>query len=78
MASKYPGGQEEEWQMESLCRFHGYKLSVPKGPVPYAKDRSIGRCHLWAFEDEFSGRLSGLLSNRPSCQGLGEDNIHLP
>ena len=39
---EYRGGQEEEWQVESLCRFHGFEPSVPKGPVPYAKDRSIG------------------------------------
>ena len=78
MARKYRGAQEEERQMKSLCRFHGFELSVPKGPIPYAKDRSIGRCHLWEPEDEFSRRLSGLSSDRPSCRGLGEDGIHLP
>ena len=67
MVGEYRGGQEEDWQMESLCRFHRFELSVPKEPVPYAKDRSIGRCHLWAPEDEFLGHLSGLSLDRLSC-----------
>ena len=46
--------------MESVCIFHEFELSVPKGPIPYAKDRSIGRCHLQALEDEFPGHLLGL------------------
>ena len=67
MAGEYHGSQEEEWQMESLYKLHESELSMPKGPVPYAKDRSIGRCHLWALEDEFFGRVSGLSLDRPSC-----------
>ena len=63
--------------MESLCRFHGFEPSMPKGPISYAKDRSIGRCYLWAPEDEFSGCLSGLPSDRLSCRGSEEDDIHL-
>ena len=78
MASKYRSGQEEERQMESLHRFHRLEPSMPKGPVPYAKDRSIGRRHIWAPEDEFPGCHSGLSSNFPSCRGPREDDIHLP
>ena len=33
MACKYRGGEKEEWQMESLCRFHRFELSMPKGPI---------------------------------------------
>ena len=31
-----------------------------EGPIPYAENRSIGRRHLWAPEDEFLGCLSRL------------------
>ena len=61
-----------------VSRFHGFELSMPKSPIPYAKNRSIGRRHLWAPEDEFPRHLSRLSSDRSNCQGPGEDGIHLP
>ena len=30
VAGEYRGSQEKEWQMEGLCRFHGFELSMPK------------------------------------------------
>ena len=78
MACKYRRGQEEEWQVEGLCRFHRFEPSMPEGPVPYVENRSIGRRHLWAPKDKFPGRLLGLSSDRSSCRGPGEDDIYLP
>ena len=42
-----------------MCGFHGFKQSLPKRSLPYASDRSTGRCHLghhWmSFLDAFQG-----------------------
>ena len=58
MAGKYRGSQEEERQMEGLCGLHGFKSSMPKRPVPYAKNRSVGGCYghsRMSFLDAFQG-----------------------
>ena len=58
MAGEYHGGQEEEWQMESLCRFHGFVPSMSKGPVPYAKDQLVDAIYehpRMSFLDAFQG-----------------------
>ena len=36
----FPGmvGKEEERQMECMCKFHGFELSISKRHVPYAED----------------------------------------
>ena len=78
MACQYCGGGEKEREMEGLCRFHGFQLSMPKRPISHAKDQSIGGCHIWAPEDEFFGRLLGLSSYCPGHRGSGEDDIYIP
>ena len=35
---EYRGCQEEEWQIEGLCRFHGFKPTMPEGPISNAKN----------------------------------------
>ena len=76
MVSKYSGSEEEKWQMKSLCRFHGFELSMPKRPVSYAEDQPVGRYHVRASEDELLGRLSRVSSDCPCTQGPREDNYH--
>ena len=78
MTGEYRGGKEKEWQMEGLRRFHGFKLGMPKRPVPNAEDRSAGRCYIWTPENELFGRLSRVSSDRLGTLKLGKDNIHLP
>ena len=78
MAGKDRGGEEEEWQMESLSRLHGFELSMPKGPVSYTEDRSIGGHHIRAPKDELLRRLSRSSPDFPSHRASGEDNIYLP
>ena len=46
MPGEHRGGQKEERQVKGLRRFHGFEPSLSEGPVPYAENRSIGRCHL--------------------------------
>ena len=58
--------------------FTDLKLSMPKGPISYTEDRSIGGCHIWAPEDEFSSCLSRLPPNCPGNQGSRKDSIYLP
>ena len=65
MASKYHGSEEEEWQVKDLCRFHGFEPGLPKRPIPYAKNRLVGKCHVWTPEDELLGCLSGVSSDCP-------------
>ena len=55
MVGQYRGGEEKEWKVESLHRFHVFEPSMPKGPVSYVEDRSICGCHIWTPEDEFPG-----------------------
>ena len=38
MVGEYRSGEEEEWQIEGMCRFHGFKPSMSKRPIPYAED----------------------------------------
>ena len=61
MACKYRRSQEEKRQVEGLCRFHKFELSMPEGPIPitHAENRSIGWLHLWAPEDEFLDAFQG-------------------
>ena len=58
--------------------FTDLKLSMPKGPISYAEDRSIGGCHIWAPEDEFFGSLLRLSPDCLGHRGSGKDSIYLP
>ena len=78
MVSKYRGSKVEEWQVECLCRFHGFEPSMPKGSVSYAKDRPVGGFHVWTPKDKLLGCLSGVSLDCPGTRGLRKDNIHLP
>ena len=47
MASKYCGGEEEEWEVVNVRRFHELEQSLPKDPFPMPKidqpvDATIG------------------------------------
>ena len=63
MASKYYSGEEEEWEMASVRRFHRLQQSLPQRSIPYAQNRLASRCHGWPSSDEFFGCLPGLSSN---------------
>ena len=34
MVSQYNSGEKEKWEVASMCRFHGFKYSLPKDPFP--------------------------------------------
>ena len=59
MASKYCGSEEEEWQVVSLCRFHGLKPDMPKEPFPMPKiDQLVDATYKhprMSFLDAFQG-----------------------
>ena len=38
MVGEYRNGEEEEREIEDMCRFHKFELSMSKRPVPYAED----------------------------------------
>ena len=73
MVGQHHGGQEEKRKMVGLCRLHGPKQSIPKGPVPYASDRPAGGRNSESSSDEFPGCLPGLSSNTAGHRGLRED-----
>ena len=76
MVGQHYGSQEEKWKVASLCRLHGPKQSMPKGPVPHASDRPAGGRNSGPSSDEFSRCLSGLSSNTADPGGSGEDNLY--
>ena len=78
MANEYRGSKEDEWQTEGLCRFHEFKPSMPKGPVPYAKNQSTYGCYLRAPEDEFLGHFSRLSSMALSAEDQGKTTFISP
>ena len=45
---------------------------------PYAENRSIGGCQIWALEDEFFRCLLRLSPDYSGHRGSGKDNIYLP
>ena len=65
MVSEYRGGEEEEWKIEGLRRFHELEPGMPKRPIPNAEDRLAGRCYIWALENELLGCLSRVSLDRP-------------
>ena len=75
MVGQHRSSQEEKWKMARLCRLHGPKQSLPKGPIPHAPDRLAGGRDSRPSSDEFPGCLSGLSSNTTSPEGSGEDNL---
>ena len=77
MVSKYYGNKEKEWQVEGLCRFHGFESSMPKRSVSYAEDRPVGGFHVQTPKDELLGCLLGVSSDCPSTRGPRKDSIHL-
>ena len=67
--------KKKKWKVASLCRLHGPKQSMPKGPVPHASDRPAGGHKSGPSSDEFPGRLLGLSSNTAGPGGSGEDSL---
>ena len=59
MVGQYRGSQEEKWKVASLCRLHGSKKSMPKGPVPHASDRPAGGRNSGPSLDEFLDAFQG-------------------
>ena len=75
MVGQHHGSQEEKWKMAGLCKLHGPKQSMPKGPVPHALDRPAGGCNGGPSSDEFPRCLSGLSSNTAGLGGSREDSF---
>ena len=76
MVDQYHSSQEEKWKVASLCRLHGPKQSMPKGPVPHASDRPAGGRDSGPSSDEFPRCLSRLSSNTIGLGGSGENNFY--
>ena len=49
-----------------FARFYQASPSMPEGPVPHAKDKSVGGCYIWTPTNEFLRCLLGLPSD---CSG---------
>ena len=75
MVGQHRGSQEEKWKVESLCRLHELKQSMPKGPVPHASDRPAGGRNNGPSSDKLLGCLLGLLSNTVGLGESGEDSL---
>ena len=77
MAIKYGGGQEEKWEIKSLCRFYQPKPSMSEGPISCTQDRSIGGRHIRSPKNEFFLCFSRLSLDCNGTRGLGENLFHI-
>jgi hypothetical protein len=59
MVSKCGDGDQEEWKMTDVYRFHRLKEMMPKGRFPLARIEkivdSVAGCEMMALLDYFSG-----------------------
>ena len=75
MVGQHRGSQEEKWKVESLCRLHRPKQSMPKGPVPHASDRQAGGRNTGPSLDKLLGCFLGLLLNTVGLGRSREDSL---
>ena len=59
MASQHCGGEEEKWEVASVCRFHRLKQSLSKRSLPHVLDKPIGRCNCRSSLNEFLDAFQG-------------------
>ena len=60
VVGQYSGGEEEKWEMASMCGLHGVKQGLPKGSFSPASDRLVGGCNRGPPLDELFGCFLGI------------------
>ena len=59
MIGQHGSGEKEKWKVASMCRFHGFKENLPKGPfliprIDQLVDATVGHSQM-SFLDAFQG-----------------------
>ena len=73
MVGQHGAGEEEEWEVVSVCRFHRFKQSLPQEPLPNTPNRPVNGRDGWSSSDKFFGCLSEVPSDTISFGKPGED-----
>jgi len=70
VTSQYYSGEEEEWEVVSMCGLHKFEQGLSKGPFPHASDRSAGGCNCRPFSNELFGYLPRISPNTTGSRWL--------